>query len=119
MKRDELESSELQDTPWPAIALKFGPRDDDDADDENDDGDEDDDFEDDDLDFDDDDFDDDEDEHLVQAFVEVSGLEALPRDEWLFANELVGKQARRGRSYRPRVPTIVTLPAIFMPYLQR
>ena len=31
MKRDELESSELQETPWPRIeAFMFGPRDDDD-----------------------------------------------------------------------------------------
>lgn len=58
----------------------------------------------------DDDWDDDEDDE-VQSFLEVTDLEPLPRDEWLFANELVGKQARGGRSYRPRVPTLVTLPA--------
>lgn len=57
-----------------------------------------------------DDWDDDEDDE-VQSFLEVTDLEPLPRDEWLFANELVGKQARGGRSYRPRVPTLVTLPA--------
>ena len=69
-----------------------------------------DDDDDDDDDWDDDDWDDDDDEVLVQAFLEVSGLAPLPRDEWLFANELIGKQARGGRSYRPRVPTLVTLP---------
>ena len=56
-----------------------------------------------------DDEDEDEDD-LVQTFLAVSGLAPLPRDEWIFANELVGKQARRGRSFRPRVPTIVSLP---------
>ena len=31
MKRDELESSELEETPWPAVmAMTFGPRDEDD-----------------------------------------------------------------------------------------
>jgi hypothetical protein len=45
-----------------------------------------------------------------QSFLEVAELRQLPRDEWLFANELVGKQARGGRSFRPRVPTIVALP---------
>jgi hypothetical protein len=64
----------------------------------------------DDEDDDDWDDDDDEEEELVQAFLEVSALEPLPRDEWVFANELVGKQARRGRSYLPRVPTLVSLP---------
>ena len=61
----------------------------------------------------DDDWDDDEDwddEEPEQAFLEVSGLGPLPRDEWVFANELVGKQARRGRSFRPRAPTLVSLP---------
>jgi hypothetical protein len=58
----------------------------------------------------DDDADDADGPDLVQSFLEVTGLERLPRDEWLFANELVGKQARRGRSFLPRVPTMVSLP---------
>jgi hypothetical protein len=65
------------------------------------------------LDDDEDDWDDDEwddEDEEVQSFLEVTDLRPLPRDEWLFANELVGKQARGGRSYRPRVPTLVTLP---------
>ena len=57
-----------------------------------------------------DDWDDEDEDDLVQTFLAVSGLAPLPRDEWIFANELVGKQARRGRSFRPRVPTIVSLP---------
>ena len=39
MKRDELESSELQDTPWPPMVMTFGPRDDDADDEDADDGD--------------------------------------------------------------------------------
>ena len=59
----------------------------------------------------DDDADDwDDDEVGPQSFLEVAELRELPRDEWLFANELVGKQARGGRAFRPRVPTIVALP---------
>ena len=58
----------------------------------------------------DDDDDSDDDEAGPQSFLEVSQLRALPRDGWLFANELVRKQARRGRSFRPQVPTIVNLP---------
>ncbi len=53
---------------------------------------------------------DDEDDVGPQSFLEVIGLSELPRDEWLFTNELVRKQARGGRSYRPRVPTLVDLP---------
>jgi hypothetical protein len=45
-----------------------------------------------------------------QSFLEVVDLAPLPRQEWLFANELVGKQARGGRYFRPRVPTLVDLP---------
>jgi hypothetical protein len=45
-----------------------------------------------------------------QSFLEVAELAPLPRQEWLFANELVGKQARGGRYFRPRVPTLVTVP---------
>jgi hypothetical protein len=52
----------------------------------------------------------DEDDVGPQSFLEVMELRPLPRDEWLFANELVGKQARGGRRFQPRVPTIVALP---------
>jgi hypothetical protein len=55
-------------------------------------------------------WDDEEDGPGPQAFLSVTGLERLPRDSWLFTNELVRKQARRGRSFRPRVPTLVDLP---------
>ena len=58
----------------------------------------------------DDDEPDDEDDVGPQSFLEVRHLAPLPRDSWLFANELVRKQARGGRSFRPRVPTIVVLP---------
>ena len=56
--------------------------------------------------------DDEEDDEEVgpQTFLAVAGLEPLPREAWLFTNELVRKQARRGRSFRPRVPTMVDLP---------
>jgi hypothetical protein len=45
-----------------------------------------------------------------QSFLEVVDLVPLPRQEWVFANELVGKQARGGRYFRPRVPILVDLP---------
>ena len=58
MKRDELESSELQETPWSTPSrheILFGPRDEDEDVGGDEDGDEgDDEFEDDDLEFDDD-----------------------------------------------------------------
>jgi len=55
--------------------------------------------------------DEDEDEEAgPQSFLEVVDLAPLPRQEWLFANELVGKQARGGRWFRPRAPTLVSLP---------
>jgi hypothetical protein len=56
--------------------------------------------------------DDDEDGDLPgpQSFLAVTDLAPLPRSAWLFANELVGKQARGGRTFRPREPTLVTLP---------
>ena len=63
-----------------------------------------------DEDEDDDGDEDDEDDVGPQAFLTVAGLERLPRESWLFTNELVRKQARRGRSFRPRVPTMVDLP---------
>ena len=62
---------------------------------------------------DDDEFDDDEfDEDAVgpQSFFRVSGLSPLPRAEWVFANELVPKQQRRGRSFIPRTPRLIVVP---------
>lgn len=58
---------------------------------------------------DDDDFDD-EDPVGPQSFFEVSDLRELPKQEWLFVNELVGKQARGGRTFFPRAPIVVRLP---------
>lgn len=54
---------------------------------------------------------DDEDEPLpTQVFLPVVSLEAMDGDEWIFANELVPKQRREGRTFAPRVPTLVLLP---------
>jgi hypothetical protein len=73
------------------------------------DDDEDDEFWDDEDDEDEEDDEDDEDDD-VQSFLEVTDLGPLPRQEWVFANELVPKQARRGRFFQPRVPILVPLP---------
>lgn len=54
---------------------------------------------------------DDEDEPSpVQIFVPVTNLRTLPREQWIFTNELVRKQQRGGRRFAPRVPTMVVLP---------
>jgi len=54
---------------------------------------------------------DDEDEPSpVQVFVPVTNLRRLPREQWIFTNELVRKQQRGGRRFAPRVPTLVVLP---------
>ncbi len=55
---------------------------------------------------------DDEDDEEIgpQSFLEVTDLAPMPRESWVFANELVDKEARGGRSFRPRVPTMVALP---------
>ncbi|HEY6567692.1 MAG TPA: hypothetical protein VI341_09250 [Actinomycetota bacterium] len=45
-----------------------------------------------------------------QSFFEVTDLRELPKQEWLFVNELVGKQARGGRTFFARVPMMVRLP---------
>jgi hypothetical protein len=50
---------------------------------------------------------DDGDEGGPQSFFEVSGLARLPRSEWIFANELVPKQQRLGRSFLPRAPRAI------------
>lgn len=56
---------------------------------------------------------DDEDDDDVmgpQSFFRVSALAPLPRSEWVFTNELVPKQQRRGRSFLPRTPTLISRP---------
>lgn len=45
-----------------------------------------------------------------QVFLPVTRLAPIPRSEWLFTNELVRKQARGGRTFAPRVPTLITVP---------
>ena len=47
----------------------------------------------------------------VQVFLPVIELEPLHTKDWIFTNELVPKQARRGRRFLPRIPTLVQLPA--------
>jgi hypothetical protein len=57
------------------------------------------------------DIDDDDDETVgPQSFFRVSGLRPLPRSEWVFANELVPKQRRGGRTFEPHAPALVTRP---------
>jgi hypothetical protein len=54
---------------------------------------------------------DDEDEPIsTQVFVPVSSLTTLQQADWVFTNELVRKQQRDGRSFAPRVPTVVGVP---------
>ena len=56
---------------------------------------------------------DDEDEPgPAQLFLPIRALKQLPRDQWLFANELVPKQRRAGRSFAPSTPTIVVVPGV-------
>jgi len=61
---------------------------------------------------DDDDDDEDDDEEIAgtQSFFRVSALTTLPREEWVFANELVPKQQRGGRSFAPRTPRLIARP---------
>ncbi|MGH2631005.1 MAG: hypothetical protein ACRDHI_10685 [Actinomycetota bacterium] len=79
------------------------PQEPDDDEDEDEDHDEDDDE-------DDDDGYDDEDAVGPQSFFRVSGLSPLPTAEWVFTNELVPKQQRRGRSFIPRTPLLIEVP---------
>lgn len=46
-----------------------------------------------------------------QSFFRVTGVSALERSEWVFANELVPKQQRGGRTFVPRQPRLITPPA--------
>jgi hypothetical protein len=39
-----------------------------------------------------------------QSFFRVRMLEPMPQSDWVFANELVPKQERRGRTFVPRTP---------------
>lgn len=48
--------------------------------------------------------------HGVQVFLPVTELAPMDTAEWIFTNELVPKQARRGRRFMPRIPTLVQLP---------
>lgn len=58
-----------------------------------------------------DDDEEDEDEESVgpQSFFRIEQLARSPREEWIFANELVPKQQRGGRSFLPRAPTAIRL----------
>jgi hypothetical protein len=58
---------------------------------------------------DDEDEDDEDDDDLPgpQSFLRVTGLAPMTRDRWIFANELVAKQRRGGRSFVPHVPRLI------------
>jgi hypothetical protein len=53
--------------------------------------------------------DDDDDAAGPQSYFEVVHLVELPREDWVFANELVRKQERGGRAFLPRAPRLVRL----------
>jgi hypothetical protein len=55
----------------------------------------------------DDEDEDEPDEVGPQSFFEVRELAVLPRTEWVFANELVPKQQRGGRTFVPRTPRLI------------
>jgi len=42
-----------------------------------------------------------------QSFLRITALVPIPRDRWIFANELVPKQRRGGRSFVPHVPRLI------------
>ncbi len=69
----------------------------------------DDDDEDDDEDGEDEDEEDLDEEDLrgPQSFLRVTSLGEMPQDRWIFANELVPKQRRGGRSFVPHVPRLI------------
>jgi hypothetical protein len=46
-----------------------------------------------------------------QSYFEVERLEPLPKEGWVFANELVRKQERGGRAFFPRAPRLIRPPA--------
>lgn len=58
-----------------------------------------------------DDDDDEQDDAGPQSYFEVERLEALPKEGWVFANELVRKQERGGRAFFPRAPRLIRPPA--------
>jgi hypothetical protein len=53
----------------------------------------------------------DEDDVGPQSYFEVERLEPLPKQDWVFANELVRKQERGGRAFFPRAPRLIRTPA--------
>ena len=55
--------------------------------------------------------DDEQDDTGPQSYFEVERLEPLPKEGWVFANELVRKQERGGRSFFPRAPRLIRPPA--------
>lgn len=55
--------------------------------------------------------DDEDDDRGPQSFFEVERLEPLPKQDWIFANELVRKQERGGRAFFPRAPRLIRPPA--------
>jgi hypothetical protein len=46
-----------------------------------------------------------------QSYFEVEHLEPLPKQDWVFANELVRKQERGGRAFFPHAPRLIRTPA--------
>lgn len=60
-----------------------------------------------DRDHEDDDEEDDEDLVGPQSFFRVRALAPSPRGEWVYANELVPKQQRGGRTFVPRTPHLI------------
>jgi hypothetical protein len=54
--------------------------------------------------------DDDDEDAPCQVFIPVSDVRALDTADWIFANEVVPKQHRRGRRFAPRMPRLVELP---------
>jgi hypothetical protein len=55
--------------------------------------------------------DDEQDDGGPQSYFEVERLEPLPKEGWVFANELVRKQERGGRAFFPRAPRLIHPPA--------
>ena len=59
----------------------------------------------------DDEDDEDKDDAGPQCYFEVERLEPIPKEGWVFANELVRKQERGGRAFFPRAPRLIRPPA--------
>jgi hypothetical protein len=56
-----------------------------------------------------DDDDEDDDRPGPQSFFRVIDLAPMARERWIFANELVPKQERGGRTFVPRTPRLLSL----------